>query len=202
MNISKNHLLLTAVASSLLLGASAAGADTAKLVKECNECHGKDGNSTDSKVPSIAGFSTDSVNDMMMEFKEGDRKGLKYTPENGDETDMNKIAEQLSDADIKAVSDYYAGKKFIPHKQDFDAKLAKKGKKVHDKLCEKCHSDGGSNGDDDSAILAGQWRDYLEKQFDLVEAGERKIPRKMKKKFKKIKDGQHEQLIEYYVSQQ
>lgn len=197
------HLLVAALSCGLLIGApSAANAGVDKLADKCNDCHGKDGVSTESKVPTIAGFSPDALQDILTQFKEGDRKGVKFKAENGKETDMNAIAEKLSDADITALSKYYSAKKFKPAKQKFDAAMAKKGAKVHDKLCEKCHSDGGSNADDDAAILAGQWRAYLEEQFKLIAAKERNVPKKMKKKFKKLKGDQAEELIEFYASQQ
>jgi len=79
-------------------------------------------------------------------------------------------------------------------------KLAKKGAKLADKKCEKCHSDGGTNPDDDASLLAGQPREYLTRSFEKLSNGEQPMPKKMKKKFKKLKDEQKKALIEYYVS--
>jgi len=173
-----------------------------ELTDKCDSCHGKNGNSEDDKVPSIAGFSAVTIEDIMSQYKEKDRPADKYKPKDGEETDMQEIAGKLSEAQIKEVASYYAKQKFIPHKQPFDAKLAKKGAKVHKKRCEKCHSDNGSNAEDDAAILAGQWRGYLERQFDLIASGERTVPKKMRKKFKKLKEKDMKALIEFYVSQQ
>lgn len=173
-----------------------------ELTDKCDSCHGKDGNSEDDKVPSIAGFSAVTIEDIMHEYKSDERPADKYKPKDGEETDMVEISKKLSDDDIKAVAKHYAGKTFRPHKQPFDAKLAKRGAKVHKKRCEKCHSDNGSNADDDAAILAGQWRAYLQRQFDLIKSKERQVPKKMWKKFKKLKEGDDRALIEFYVSQQ
>ncbi len=176
--------------------------DGAAIAKDkCAECHGKDGNSSDEKVPNIAGFSKDAIIDTLNAYKEGDRTGDKYTPENGSETDMGEITKDLSDEDIETLASYYASQKFKTQKQTVDAKLAKKGAKIHDKSCEKCHSDGGSNADDDAAILAGQWKAYLEKEFDKFSSGDRSMPKKMKKKFKKLSDKDKEALIHYYAGQ-
>jgi sulfide dehydrogenase cytochrome subunit len=172
------------------------------LTDKCDNCHGKNGNSEDEKVPSIAGFSAVTLEDIIESYKSGDRPADKYKPKDGEETDMLEISKKLSDDNIKKVAEHYASQKFIPHKQPFDAKLAKKGAKVHKKRCEKCHSDNGSNADDDAAILAGQWRGYLKRQLDLIVSGERTVPKKMKKKIKKLKDGDVEALIEFYASQQ
>ena len=178
-------------------------ADDAALVKEkCGTCHGDDGNSKDEKVPSIAGFSATSLEDIMSQYKAGDRVGDKYTPEGGKETDMGTIAKDLSDDDAGKITAFLAAQKFKPIKQDIDEALAKKGKKLHKKKCEKCHSDNGTNAEDDAAILAGQWEAYLQKEFDKIAAKERDVPKKMKKKFKKLSEEDRKALVKFYVSEQ
>ncbi len=172
------------------------------LTDKCDRCHGKNGNSEDDKVPSIAGFSSAVIEDAMAAYKDEERPADKYKPKDGEETDMIAITKKLSDEDVKKAAAHYSQQKFMPHKQPFDAALAKKGAKVHKKRCEKCHSENGSNAEDDAAILAGQWKGYLKRQFDLIVSGERNVPKKMKKKIKKLKDGDVEALIEFYVSQQ
>ncbi len=198
---SMKRVIAVASAAALLTLAPLV-AQSSELTDKCDKCHGKNGNSEDTKVPTIAGFSAAALEDILNQYKAGDRPAEKYKPKDGDETDMQAISKDLSEDDIKAVAAYYAKQTFTPHKQKFDAKLAKKGAKVHKKRCEKCHSDGGSNADDDAAILAGQWRGYLTHQFELIASGERDVPKKMRKKFKKLKDGDVEKLIEFYISQQ
>jgi sulfide dehydrogenase cytochrome subunit len=140
-------------------------ADGAAIAKEkCAGCHGEDGNSSDPKVPNIAGFSAVTIVDMLEAYRSGDRKGEKYKPKDGEETDMNAVTKDLNEADSEAVAAYYAGKTFKKAPNKFNAKLAKKGAKIHDKRCEKCHSEGGSLADDDAAILAGQWKEYQQNQ--------------------------------------
>jgi len=172
------------------------------VIEKCDSCHGKNGNSEDDKVPSIAGFSQVTIEDAMEAYKAEERPADKYKPKDGEETDMVEIAKKLSDENMKKAAAHYASQKFIPHKQTYDAALARKGAKVHKKRCEKCHSDNGANAEDDAAILAGQWRGYLKRQLDLIVSGERDVPKKMKKKIKKLKDGDVEALIEFYASQQ
>ncbi len=195
--------LVLAIAASLLVSTPfAVMADGASIAKEkCAACHGEDGNSTDGKVPSIAGLSVDGMTDMMSQYKAGDRTGDKYTPEGGEETDMNAVTKDLSDDDLKAVVEYYVGQEFKPADQEADAELAKAGEKVHKKSCEKCHSEGGASSEDDTGILAGQWKPYLTEQFKEFKEGERDMPKKMAKKFKKLSDDDIKALIEYYASQ-
>ena len=182
---------LTIFASILALSGialtSPAFADGAALAKDkCGSCHGADGNSTDSKVPSIAGFPISATMDSLEQYKEGDRKGDKYKPSNGDESDMNTVAKALSEADVEQIANYYAGQKFKTASQSIDAALAAKGAKIHEANCEKCHSEGGASPDDDAPLLAGQWKDYLSAEFGKLAAGDRDMPKKMKKKFDKL----------------
>ena len=201
MKMKRTGFMGTALGLALVLSLPV-GVSASELTDKCDSCHGKNGNSEDDKVPSIAGFSAVTIEDITNQYKEGDRPADKYKPKDGEETDMQEIAKKLSEDQIKSVAEHYAKQKFIPHKQPFDAKLAKKGAKVHKKRCEKCHSDNGSNAEDDAAILAGQWKGYLKRQFDLIASGKRDVPKKMKKKFKKLKPGDAEALIEFYASQQ
>lgn len=177
-------------------------ADGATIAKDqCAACHGDEGNSSDGKVPSIAGFSKDGLIEMMNQYKSGDRKGDKYTPKGGEETDMNVVTKDMSEDDIAAVSEFFASKAFKPAEQAADATLAATGAKIHEDSCEKCHSDGGKSSEDDTAILAGQWKPYLESEFGKFSAGSRDMPKKMKKKFSALSDDDKKALLEYYASQ-
>ncbi|MCB1750698.1 MAG: c-type cytochrome [Gammaproteobacteria bacterium] len=187
------------LAAVLSLPVAASASD---LTDKCDKCHGKNGVSEDDKVPSIAGFSKVTIEDTMLQYKSGDRPADDYKPKDGESDNMHEISEKLSEDDIKSVAAHYSKQKFVPREQSFDAALAKAGAKVHDKQCEKCHSDNGANAKDDAAILAGQWRGYLKRQFELIASGEREVPKKMAKKFEKLKDGDVEKLIEFYVGAQ
>jgi sulfide dehydrogenase cytochrome subunit len=114
---------------------------------------------------------------------------------------MKEATKDMSAADMQAIADHYSSKKFVAASQTTDAGLAAKGKKIHDKNCEKCHSEGGSLADDDAGILAGQWKPYLERQFSLIGEGKREIPKKMKKKLKKLSAEDIKAVTEYYASQ-
>lgn len=189
---------------SLFLATSVSAADVAKIVEDCDNCHGKDGASTEPEVPIIGGISAVVLNDTMVAYKgeerpcpeaeylTGDKKGQKTT--------MCNIAKDLGDKEIEQLGDYYSGKPFVRAKQEFDPALAAKGKPVHDDLCEKCHEEGGSLASADAGILAGQWMPYLRHAFKTYSSGERQMTKKMKKKYKKLKDEDIEALIHYYAS--
>ncbi|HEB97247.1 MAG TPA: cytochrome c4 [Sedimenticola thiotaurini] len=172
------------------------GASAKMLADTCYGCHGTDGASGGPATPTISGLSKDYFVETMEGFAEDEIPS----------TIMGRIAKGYTKDEIKMLADYFGDKPFVKAKQGFDAKLAKKGKKLHKKYCEKCHADGGSTAEDDAGILAGQWTPYLTWQFADFKAGEREAPKKMRKKMKKMlsREGSAglEALINYYASQQ
>ena len=188
------------------LVSSASAADVNKVVESCAACHGKDGASTESDVPTIAGYSAQYIIDSMAAYKKKQRPcpatKFRSGAKKGQPTDMCKTAGELSDDDAKAVAKYFAGKKFVRAKQPFDAALAKKGKQLHDVHCEKCHSEGGSLADDDAGILAGQHKQYLAEAFKEYASGKRPMPEKMKPKIEKLEKSDFDALLNFYAGAQ
>ncbi|MBU0501539.1 MAG: c-type cytochrome [Gammaproteobacteria bacterium] len=179
--------------------ANAAGPEILAREK-CGNCHGDEGVSRNDRVPSIAGFSAQTISGMLEAYASGDRRGVRHKPEGGEETDMGEVVKALTDEDKKALAGFFSQQKFRAHPQDANAALAAEGARIHEEKCEKCHSDGGTNANDDAAILGGQWRAYLGKGFKQLTTGERTMPEKMRKRFEKLSKDQKTQLIEYYVS--
>ncbi len=120
-------------------------------------------------------------------------------------TIMGRIAKGYNEAETKAMGEFFSKLPVAMAKQDFDAGQVKKGAKLHDKYCEKCHSEGGTSTED-GAALAGQWTTYLNWSLADFKAGERDAGKKMKKKLKKLveKEGAKgiSALLNYYASQQ
>lgn len=172
----------------------------------CADCHGKEGLSTESDVPTIAGVSEQYLLDAMAAYRDKTRPCPESKFRAGDtkraKTTMCKIAAELSAPDTAKIAKKFAGMKFAPAKQPFDAAKAATGKKVHGASCEKCHSEGGSLAEDDAGILAGQWMDYMKMTFDAYEKGTREQPEKMKVKFDPLKPEEMDALLHYYASQQ
>ena len=211
MSSSKTKLFSQAL-TALLFGATLAmmpvsgSADAGKLAEGCANCHGKDGVSTESDVPTIASFSAPYLEESMNRYKKKERNcpDAKYHsgPKKDQKTNMCNVAKELSAADIKQLSQHYAGKKYVATKQTFDPALAKKGKALHDRSCEKCHENGGTSGKDDSGILAGQKIHYLQQALDDFKNGRRPIDKKMKPKIEKLDKADFDALVHYYASQQ
>ena len=181
------------VIGGLLVSGYAVATDT----DQCDQCHGANGNSTDGKVPSIAGMSAAYIGDTLASYAAGDRPAAKYTPAGGSESDMQTVAKGLSEADIAAVAAHYAGQTYQPREQAGDPALMAAGKSVFQKRCEKCHSDSGSVAEDDAGLLLGQGKEYLQAQIDAFTSGARYMPKKMKKAFKKISDDDKKAIVEY-----
>jgi sulfide dehydrogenase cytochrome subunit len=194
----KTMIALTGV-GLLALGLSSAtfAGDVAKLAHECDECHGKNGNSEHPEVPNIAGFSVTYLHDTLMDYKSGERPGVKFKEEDGEEKDMNEETKDLSEEDINALAEHYAKQTFKSHagEQKTDPKLVAKGEKLFKRSCKKCHADYGTDPEDDAGILGGQWMTYLEHQFKMFHDGDREMPKKMRKKFKKLDEADYQAII-------
>ncbi|HYA37899.1 MAG TPA: c-type cytochrome [Candidatus Methylomirabilis sp.] len=197
-------VLLAGAGLFSLAVATSAAADVNKMVETCAACHGKEGDSHESDVPTIGGMSAPYIKDNLTAYKNKERPcpetKFHEGPKKGQKTDMCQVAKELSDGDMKELADYYAGKKFFRANQKFDAALAQKGKEIHDDHCEKCHSNGGSLASDDAGILAGQWMPYLEATFKEYKSGKRPMEKKMKPKIDKLTPGDIQALLNYYGS--
>jgi sulfide dehydrogenase cytochrome subunit len=189
---------------SLSMATGAWAADINKLVDACTECHERDGASRDPNMPNIGGYSEPYLISSLTAYKNKNRTCPEIEYLHGDKkvklTDMCRIAKTLSEADIRKLSQYYAGKKFRRANQDFDPELARRGQQIHERDCEKCHSQAGSLASDDAGILAGQWTPYLKQQFLAFYAEKRLLAKKMKPKFNKLDKTEIEALLNYYAS--
>jgi len=188
------------------LAAPAAVRAADELAAQCNDCHGDGGVSSWDDVPTIAGLDAFSASDALFSYRDKARPCVSSAWRQGDTsrpaTDMCAETAKLSDDDIDALAEHYAKLDFVPAKQDFDAALAEKGKSKHAASCERCHSEGGSNLEDEASILAGQRMGYLKGAIAEYRSGEREQPDKMKEEMDKLSDDDVTALLHYYASQQ
>ena len=194
----------------VFLAVSVAGASSAEnidaIVEACADCHGDNGVSQWSDMPTIAGIDSFVGSEALYMYRDRARPCAESEYRRGDSsrapTDMCTIAGELSDEVIEALADHFALQPFVAAKQDFDASKVAAGKAIHDRDCERCHSDGGSNAEDEAGILAGQWSAYLKTAFDEYAAGEREQLDKMKDAMDKLDASDVEALLAFYASQQ
>lgn len=195
---------INAVLLSLALTVNAA--DLEATIDNCNDCHGENGVSQWDDMPTIGGIDAFTHADALYVYRDNERACAESAYRLGDTertpTTMCDTVADLSDDDIEAIAEHYAALPFVPAKQEFDATLAQTGAALHKQECDRCHSDGGSNADDEAGIIAGQWMGYLRTAFAQYAAGERPQDKKMKEKMDPLSDGDVEALLHYYASQQ
>lgn len=188
---------------ALFVASVASAVDLDTLTTDCNDCHGKDGISTDDDIPIIAGQSYLVLEDALIAFADDSQPCMESEYRHGDTgrtaVTMCEIAGKLSDEDIEALSEHYESLPFIAAKQGFDTVLASRGATVHERNCEKCHSEGGSLADDDAGILAGQWTPYLRSALDEFISEERSMSKKMAEKMQRVKQNDFEALLHFYA---
>ena len=173
------------------------GPSGAMLGNTCAGCHGTNGVSNGPATPSIAGLDYDYFVEAMNEFKED----LRNT------TIMARIAKGYSEAEIEAMSKFFADKEYVKANQTVDAAAATRAETLHRKYCKNCHGETGisTDKDDDSGMLAGQWKPYMEYTIADYKSGKREYGKKMGKKFEKLQKDEGDKgfadLLEYYASQ-
>lgn len=165
-----------------------------KLVQPCAMCHGKDGNSPSSGIPSIAGITTEYFTHTMDAYKNDGRK-----------SDMMKnFVHSLSDSDIEQIAGFFSKQTFKPAQQEFNPELAKKGELLHNKYCEKCHENSGKSTENNYGMLAGQWTPYLRQAIQDYLDNKRRVNPMMITKLNALKkeagDEGIEQILNYYAS--
>ena len=171
-----------------------------EVASRCNECHGERGHSETPDIPSIAGFSMLATMDLLDTYRLGLRNARTVTMPDGSETSMEEVAESLSEEDELAVVIYFANQEWRPHDQPFDADLARRGARIHEEKCDRCHYEGGSDPESDLPLSAGQWREYLVAEFDNFDSGRRAMSDKMKEKYDTLSAADKQAIIELYVS--
>ena len=195
------------VIAAFFAGLSAtAAADLDAVIENCNGCHGDDGVSQWSDVPTIAGIPEFVHSDALYIFRDNGRPCSESSYKQGDTsrpaTTMCAAVADMSDDMIDEVAAYYAELPFVAAQQEFDAGLADAGKAIHDAQCDRCHSEGGGNPDDEASILAGQWMGYLKATFAEYASGDREQPKKMQEKMDALSEADETALLHYYASQQ
>ena len=170
--------------------------DIEQIKKKCTMCHGADGNSPSSTIPSIAGITREFFEHTMDAYKN-----------NGRQSDMMKsFVHSLTEEDIKSLADFFGKQEFKPRKQEFDPEKAKQGEKLHQQFCEKCHENAGRITENNYGILAGQWMPYLKQAINDYLDKKRRVNPMMIKKLEKLKSTAGpegiDQIVNYYGSLQ
>jgi sulfide dehydrogenase cytochrome subunit len=193
--------------SCLLLAANSGNAeDVQALMDQCNDCHGDQGISQWSDVPTVAGLAEFVHADALYIYRDEERPCTDSKYRQGDtsraETNMCAVAADLSDDQIDALAAAYAELPYVSAKQEFDAAKAAAGKAIHDKSCDRCHSKAGMDPEDEAGMLGGQQMGYLRNAFTEYAAESRYQPEKMKVAMDTLSTNDVEALLHFYASQQ
>lgn len=193
------------VFSILMIGFPAvASADVDAQMQVCNDCHGTNGVSQSSDVPTIAGLPEFVHVDALYIYQDEARPCAESDYRQGDTsraaTSMCAVAADLSEDDIDALAAAYAELPYVKATQDFDAALAAAGQALHDQHCDRCHSDAGTNPEDEAGMLGGQQMGYLRNMFAQYADGSREQPGKMQEKVELLTADDVEALVNYYGS--
>ena len=189
--------------------------NTSMLVNTCVACHGDAGNSVGPAIPNIAGVSPNYFMAAMLAYKYDDEEELEEVIDNDPDfedveafprfsTIMGRIAKGYTEDEIKQMAAYFSDQKLIIPAQAFDGESAEKGRKIHDRHCDKCHEDEGRSAEDDTGVLAGQWIPYFMYTMADFREKHRGMPKKMKKEVDEIEenlgDKGFQNLADYYAS--
>jgi len=145
--------LVLGLAAAFLSAGSAFGQSMplAERIQQCGGCHGEDGNARLEKMPSLAGQPEFFVQNQLILMREGVRAVEAMAP----------FVKDLTDADIVALAQHYAGLEPKPSGETVDPNLAARGAELGEKLrCGSCHLPNLA-GQQQMPRLAKQRIDYM-----------------------------------------
>ncbi len=191
LRIRVNDLLAVALCFALAAQLSAAELGV------CIECHGDDGmGKSEPAVPVIAGMPAAHIEEAIYAYVDGARQCV-------NEPRMCEAVKALSEAQVTAAAEYFAGQVRIASDEAFDAALAEKGAVLHEQHCGACHLEPDDE-DVDLAIgipLHGQRADYIRFAIKAYFAGSREpLLEKMSHELEQLDAEDLEALVNYYSS--
>ncbi len=162
------------------------------LYSSCAGCHGTDGNSQSTHMPSIRGLNFAYFYAAMQAFRKDRRPS----------TIMGRIAKGYRSGQLQRMALHFGSTPWTGVQGAFDEELAKQGKVLHDKYCEKCHEQNGHFQDRDTPPIAGQAKGYLYYQMIDYRGSSKDLPRPpiMQERLEKLSDGDLLALAEFYAS--
>jgi len=139
-------------AAVALVPAVAAAQPAPERIALCESCHGKDGNSTTPKIPSIAAQPVIYLENQLVYFREE----LRNAPV------MQGVAKGMKDEEIGALARYFSSRRALPTAtRPPDADITEKGRALVEKLhCGQCHLPE-LRGREQMPRIAAQREDYL-----------------------------------------
>jgi len=128
-----------------------AGATGKMLAGACFGCHGPEGRSRASAIPSLAGLPEGYFINVMQAYQYGGRYA----------SVMGRIAQGFEGDEIARMASYFSRLQVQPKAQRVKWRLVSKGRQLHRRYCLECHGDLTHEPSKDANLLHGQWMDYL-----------------------------------------
>ena len=199
--------LLASVGASVLLAWSLGPAwadvdEMPALVPVCALCHGDTGPSPFSGVPTIHGLPHGVIDSALFSYQRGLRPcRVSECSKVGTCPDMNMcdIVYGMTHEIRQELGAWYAAQPFPKHQDPYDPELAARGRELHDRYCEVCHTGYGSDPVDDASMLRGQRKVYLRTALEDFREGKRSIGiPAMDGRIRTFSDGDLDALAEFY----
>lgn len=153
----------------------------------CAKCHGVDGNSTSSGIPSLAGQQARYLIVALQEYVRGERKS----------SPMHSVMRTLSPIDMEAVAIYFAShastERTVPEGGDAAAGASLST------VCSGCHGVHGVSSDSMTPNLAGQDFKYLVEAIKAYRTTRKR--EKMRLYITGLKDKDIQDIAAYYATQ-
>ncbi len=172
------------------------------IVQFCSQCHGETGPSPYPGVPTIHGLPPGVIEVALYKYRERKRpcrvtecSKLGTCPD----TSMCEIARDFDDQQIDLLASWYSQQPFPAHQDPYDPELAARGREIHDRYCEICHTRLGSDPIDDASMLRGQRKVYLRNALEDFKEGRRSTGlARMDQRFKELDDRDIAALAEFF----
>ena len=162
----------------------------------CEACHGKDGNSVDKSVPSLAGQGGVYLQRQVAAFQAQRRLGI-----------MSGVAMGLNNAEIREAATYFSQQIAKPGaNQSSGAGAPQRGEEIYVEgivatqvpACASCHAMNGAGLPPEFPRLAGQHARYIAEQLRAFRSGNRYGNNAMMRKVSaKLSDQQIEAVADY-----
>lgn len=197
----KIRMAIVLVACAALPVQSAYGARKAKaaaqngemLAQSCLGCHGGNGVSIASPMPSLSGQNETYLENTLRAFRDGERPG----------TVMPRLMKAYSDGEIKGMAAYFARFPWTAGKQVVDPTLAEQGKRLYQRVCKDCHTNGGrESSEGEYPLLAGQWLPYSRTTIAHILSGRHKVDSKFEAKLGELSPQEIDAVLHFFAAQQ
>jgi len=151
--------------SAGMLVCAAAHAETAFLA--CDGCHGTNGISQASHIPTISGLNFQYFYAAMQDFRKDRRNS----------TIMGRVAKGYKSGQLQRMALHYGTRRWQGNpQQKFDPALAQRGRELHENNCIECHEQNGHFQDRETPPLAGQAKGYLLNQMRIYQVAANIMP--------------------------